>query len=439
MRSSVESPERGGAAVRRTPDPSLPGVPAHRHRCHHRSAHRRAGDRRPLHELPLVPLGQRRRRLAIDDRDSDRARGVLHRRVLRRLLGEPAHRRPGGAEGVVPGSRAGFRASLPGGGGAASFRLADARVGRPCPHRRRRDGLAMAEVAPVRPRRLLRSERPAVPQGRRVLRLQAAVPVVPRGLDPGGPDRAGDRVRGGVLPERGASFLGNVATRRPEGDVAFLGDLCRSGTAARRRILLRRPLRPRRRPERLVPGRRVHRRTRPPSRPQPAGDHRSGCLRHVRLQRLCPRLDAARGGGGPLGLRGDRHRCGVSLGGAVVAGESRPEHGGASLLAAQHRRHAGCLRPREHQPAVVPGQPRRHDGGGPGRRPVARGRRPVGFRRSPRRRIRSTSGARVSTPSTACRSTATKSPSRPAIRSSSRPSSWACARSPRRTSTARLG
>ena len=66
-------------------------------------------------------------------------------------------------------------------------------------------------------RRELRRKGPVVPQEHRLLRLQAALPVVPRGLDAGGADRPGDRVCGGVLHERRIAFLRAVAVGRSRG------------------------------------------------------------------------------------------------------------------------------------------------------------------------------------------------------------------------------
>ena len=198
---------------------------------------------------------------------------------------------------------------------------------------------------------------PPLPQGRRLLRLQAALPLLPRRLAAGRPHRARRRARRRLLPERRPALLRAVASRRPPGDVALLGHLRRPRPREGGRLLLRRPLRPRRHQHRPVPGGGVHGRARPPARPQPHGDRGARRLRAPRLQRVRPHLDAAGRRRRALALRGHRHRRRVPLGGAVPAGEPRPGEPGAALPRAQHRGDAGGLRTARRGQGTFPGRP----------------------------------------------------------------------------------
>ena len=173
-------------------------------------------------------------------------------------------------------------------------------------------------------------------------------------------------VRGGVLLERRASFLRTVAARRPAGDVALLSHLRRSRSvrAAGYFYVDRFALDTTNNGLFQGPGyTAVHVRL-------PALNLLTivalAAFAHVRLQRLFTQLDAARRGGGPLGLRRHRHRRHFPW--AVQSLQVNPAQSTVELplLASNIAAHAGRLWPRQHhtQPSSRV-RPRRHDRDGP--------------------------------------------------------------------------
>ena len=228
------------------------------------------------------------------DRDQARACRGVHRRVLHRLLGQPLGGRPHRPEGFARLAGARDRPPLPADRRQAHFRAAHGRVPHPRPHRRGVDERPVAALAAVPQRQALRGDGPAVPQVGQFLRVQAAVPVLPRRLDargaPGDPDHHGHR----PLPQRWAQVPGPLPTGRPARHRAHVGDPRCHGTGPGSGVLLRRPLQPRAREGRLRERCRLHRRARALAGDRAARCRRSGGVRADGVQRLPTKPGASR-------------------------------------------------------------------------------------------------------------------------------------------------
>ena len=190
-------------------------------------------------------------------------------------------------------------------------------------------------------RRLLHGPEPQrspVPQERRLLRLQAPLPVLPRPVGLRLARGHGRDRRHRPLPERRHPRAVGVPQRGPPGQGPPLGPPGLHGPGEGGRVRPG-PLQPRPLPERLRPGRRLHRRARPPTRPHTAHLDLAAGGGDPAHQHPPAGLGAARPGRGAVGLRG--HRRGRHLPGHRPGGEgdAGAEHPRAALHRPQHRRH----------------------------------------------------------------------------------------------------
>ena len=171
-------------------DSSPKGAPEPRPHPSHRPGdrvgavhHLAARARRLLHRLPLVRLARLLGRLQGRARSEGRAGVDLHRHLLRPLLGEPLDRRPHRA--ALPSRRARRRSSSSAttsssgdapGWSASSCRCSSASSRASGSSSQWNDWILFTHRVDFG------QKDPLVPHRRRLLRLQAAVPAVPRGL-----------------------------------------------------------------------------------------------------------------------------------------------------------------------------------------------------------------------------------------------------------------
>ena len=294
-----------------------------------------------LHRRPVVLLGRLPRRVLHPAGGQARALRGLRGHLLRRHVGQPGRLRSPGQRG--PRRRAKGRGGPPLPADRAALRRTPLhRPGhRHGAHRRLGHDRRMAELDPLPPRRQLRGQGSAVPQGRRVLRLQAAVHELRRRLDAGHPDRDADRLHHLPLPQRRDPAPAGHPAGAAGGQGASLGaaGAHRADQGGRLRPAA---LGPGQRARRLCRRRRVHRRARPAAGAAAAGRRLDLRRRHPALQHPSPGLDAARPGRGDLGLRGPRGRRHLPGAPADAEGHPGPVLARGAVHTAQHRGDPGA-------------------------------------------------------------------------------------------------
>ena len=223
------------------------------------------------------------------------------------------------------------------------------------------------QLDPLPPRRQLRGHGPAVPQGHRLLRLQAAVPDLHRRLDPGHPDRdAGRHGRVPLLQRRDPAPAGpapGAAARQGAHlgaagpDRAGQGGWATSSSAGRSST--------RRTATSTAPGTPT---CTPACRPSCCS---SSCRCSPRSS--CSTTSASQGwtlpgpGHRDLGLRGPGRRHHLPGPAADAQGDAGAELARGALHPAQHHSHPGRLRVDQREGAPVPRLHEHHrqpDGGG---------------------------------------------------------------------------
>ena len=262
--------------------------------------------------------------------------------------------------------------------GAAEPR-ALSRVGRAIPslhhadprHRHRTHGrivgeLALALLADVPQLRALRSEGPAVPHGRVVLRVPAAVLALSAGF------RVRDRA---ALPARHACRQLPLR-RHQDPDAGGAADAGRSGArlgaarclrAAQGRRLLARPVRPRARPAQagrqhgvVGHGCHLHRHQGHPAREEHPPRRGAHLCRALLRQRVAQDMAAAGARPGPARVLRRRHRWGLSRDGAVLQGSPERADPRGAVHPAQHRCDQIRVRPRRRREQAVRTEQRHH-------------------------------------------------------------------------------
>ncbi len=191
--------------------------------------------------------------------------------------------------------------------------------------------------------RVVRGQGPAVPQGRRLLRLRAAVHPVPPGLAVRGAGRGADRHDRAPLPQRRNPAPGLQPAGGRGGEDPHLGPARRPGPHQRRRVLLR-PLRTG--AVEVARRQRGHcdQRPRQPARVDVADRYRGDRRRSVPVQHPAKGMDPANRGGGAVAP--GRHPGRRGLSGALPgpAGQPVGTDQRNALHPAQHRCHPGRLR-----------------------------------------------------------------------------------------------
>ena len=244
----------------------------------------------------------------------------------------------------------------------------------------------MEQLDPVPPRRLVPRHRPPVPQGRRLLRLQAAIPYVHCGLDAGHLDRDAGRLGGVPLLQRRDPTPARHTPRATAREGAHLGaagpDRPGQGGRVRPAALVVGEL-----PGRLRQRSRVHRRARPPAGGDAAHLRVDLRRRDPALQHPAPGLDPPRAGHRDLGLRGAGRGDHLSRAAAGAQGHAGAELARGAVHPTQHHGDPGGLRAEQRPDPQFPSQPDHH------RQPDRAGRHPPS----------TTSGSGTRTPPFRCR------------------------------------
>ena len=349
MSNPFDSPRSGGPQGPSGPTPTrtAPALAAAGSAGHHRDRpgprlHGAQRLRVLLDRAPVVPLGRLRR--GLHDPAADAHRPVLR---LRRPDGRDRRRRDGDGLPLPPGAVAGDarharrrHGPLPRAAVAADELGDRRRRDRDGPLRRRVRDRPVAQLLAVAPRPGLRHDRPLLREGRRLLRLRAAVLALPRRLRDGAGGRRPDRHGRHQLPLRRHPPVREA--RRPahqrgaDPGVGAAGPL-RAGQGRR---LLARPLRPGDQLRLDLHRHGLHRRQgSAPGQGDPRRDRR-GLRGALPGQHLASHVAAALGRGGPVRPVGDHPRTDRAVGRPGDPGQPQRAGPRGSLHQGQHRRDA---------------------------------------------------------------------------------------------------